>query len=259
MTASCCRWTSARSPTAHPDAVDMARRLVELFEAKKIRRSVLAAEGMHGDSGARAMREALADSTVDLACARYACPRPAGASVPPPSAWPAASGTAWWSGVPRRTPESPRGNCAPPVTAARSLRRRRGRRRHRPGANAAAVEGAYAVHPACLDVSAATATTTAQLARRTSSTATRSGTASARTSPRTPRTRSSSWPRRRDGDEPGPGPAAALLQAQTVEGIAGGYAFSADRHGGMEPELARRVPGVPRYLDPVRLTPLTAR
>ncbi|MET8067721.1 ABC transporter substrate-binding protein, partial [Micromonospora sp. NPDC005313] len=45
-----------------PDAVDMAGRLVELFEAKRIRRvSVLAAAGLHGDSGVRAMREALAD------------------------------------------------------------------------------------------------------------------------------------------------------------------------------------------------------
>ncbi|ADL44356.1 MULTISPECIES: ABC transporter substrate-binding protein [Micromonospora] len=221
-----------------PDAVDMARRLVELFESKKIRRvSVLAADGMHGDSGVRAMREALADSSTDLARTvrlpatgrrfRTAAERVAGGQRDGVVVW----ATAPDSGVAARELRAA-GHRGPIFFDAGAVADDTVQ-----GANAAAVEGAYAVHPACLDVSAATATTTAQLARRDfvnrytqrhgvspdfapyASDALQLLATSARMATSLDR-----------------GRLRALLQAQTVEGIAGGYAFRADRHGGMEPD-----------------------
>ncbi|SCL37234.1 ABC transporter substrate-binding protein [Micromonospora aurantiaca (nom. illeg.)] len=221
-----------------PDAVDMARRLAELFESKKIRRvSVLAADGMHGDSGVRAMREALADSSTDLARTvrlpatgrrfRTAAERVAGGQRDGVVVW----ATAPDSGVAARELRAA-GHRGPIFFDAGAVADDTVQ-----GANAAAVEGAYAVHPACLDVSAATATTTAQLARRDfvnrytqrhgvspdfapyASDALQLLATSARMATSLDR-----------------GRLRALLQAQTVEGIAGGYAFRADRHGGMEPD-----------------------
>ncbi|MEU1808579.1 ABC transporter substrate-binding protein [Micromonospora aurantiaca (nom. illeg.)] len=221
-----------------PDAVDMARRLVELFESKKIRRvSVLAADGLHGDSGVRAMREALADSSTDLARTvrlpatgrrfRTAAERVAGSQRDGVVIW----ATAPDSGATARELRAA-GHRGPIFFDAGAVAGDTVQ-----GANAAAVEGAYAVHPACLDVSAATATTTAQLARRDfvnrytqrhgvspdfapyASDALQLLATSARMATSLDR-----------------GRLRALLQAQTVEGIAGGYAFRADRHGGMEPD-----------------------
>ncbi|GAB3334919.1 hypothetical protein GCM10027452_08540 [Micromonospora halotolerans] len=101
--------------------------------------------------------------------------------------------------------------------------------------NAAAVEGAYAVHPGCLSTSTLTATTRAELERRdfnyrytqrygTSNTfapyasdALQLLAASARMATSLDR-----------------GRIRAFLQSQVAEGIAGGYAFTPTRHGGME-------------------------
>ncbi|ADU06575.1 ABC transporter substrate-binding protein [Micromonospora aurantiaca] len=221
-----------------PDAVDMARRLVELFESKKIRRvSVLAADGMHGDSGVRAMREALADSSTDLARTvrlpatgrrfRTAAERVAGGQRDGVVVW----ATAPDSGVAARELRAA-GHRGPIFFDAGAVADDTVQ-----GANAAAVEGAYAVHPACLDVSAATATTTAQLARRdfVNRYTQRHG-VSPNFAPYASDALQLLATSARMATSLDRGRLRALLQAQTVEGIAGGYAFRADRHGGMEPD-----------------------
>ncbi|KAB1911839.1 ABC transporter substrate-binding protein [Micromonospora sp. AMSO31t] len=219
-----------------PDAVDVARRLAGLVGTQRVRRvALLAADGLHGDSGVQAVRAALRDGDADLvrtvrlpetgrsfagAARRIAAADPDGVIV-----W----GAAPDSGV-----------------AARELRRAdyRGPLFFDAGAvaedtlsaaNAAAVEGAYAVHPACLSTSTLTATSTADLERRdfnyrytqrygTSNTfapyasdALQLLAASARMAVSLDR-----------------GRIRAFLQTQVAEGIAGGYAFTAARHGGME-------------------------
>ncbi|GGR63553.1 hypothetical protein GCM10010169_02810 [Micromonospora fulviviridis] len=180
-----------------PDAVDVARRLADLAASQRVRRvALLAADGLHGDSGVRAVRSALRDAGVDLvrtvrlpatgrsfagAARRIATVDPDGVIV-----W----GTAPDSGTAAR--ELRRADYTGPLyfdagaVAADTLA----------DANAGAVEGAYAVHPACLDTSALSATSTTALERRTSTTATASGTAAPTSPPRTRRTRSSSSPRR---------------------------------------------------------------
>ncbi|WP_433285048.1 ABC transporter substrate-binding protein [Micromonospora sp. CA-244673] len=221
-----------------PDAVDVARRLADLVGTQRVRRvALLAADGLHGDSGVQAVRAALAGGDADLvrtirlpatgrsfaaAARRIAAAKPDGVIV-----W----GAAPDSGV-----------------AARELRRARYRgplffdagavaEDTLSAANAAAVEGAYAVHPACLSGSTLTATSTADLERRdftyrytqrygTSNTfapyasdALQLVAASARLAASLDR-----------------GRLRAFLQTQVAEGIAGGYAFTAARHGGMEPD-----------------------
>ncbi|RQX37703.1 ABC transporter substrate-binding protein, partial [Micromonospora chalcea] len=105
------------------------------------------------------------------------------------------------------------------------------------GANAAAVEGAYAVHPACLDISAVTATTTAQLARRDFATryTQRHGGSPGFAPYASDALQLLAWSARM-ATSLDRGRLRALLQAQAVQGIAGGYAFTAARHGGMEPD-----------------------
>ncbi|MET8906722.1 ABC transporter substrate-binding protein [Micromonospora sp. NPDC004551] len=221
-----------------PDAIDVARRLADLIEAEGVRRvALLAADGLHGDAGVRAVRAALRGTDVDLvrtvrlpatgksfagAARRIAGADPGGVIV-----W----GTAPDSGV-----------------AARELRRAdyEGQLFFDAGAvaedtlstaNAAAVEGAYAVHPSCLADSALTVTSTADLERRDfvnrytqrygtspsfapyASDALQLVAASARLAASLDR-----------------GRLRAFLQTQVAEGIAGGYAFTEARHGGMEPD-----------------------
>jgi len=219
-----------------PDAGDVARRMARLIESLGIRRvAVLAAAGLHGDSGVQAVRSALRD--VDVALVR---------TVRLP-----ASGRSFTSVARRTTAGEPDGiivwGTAPDSgAAARELRRagHRGPLFFDPGAvaedtlseaNAAAVEGAYAVHPSCLAASALTATTTAELARRDftyryiqrhgsfsgfapyGSDAVQLLAAAARSASSVDR-----------------GRLRAYLQTQVTEGIAGGYAFAPIRHGGME-------------------------
>ncbi|RZU73208.1 receptor family ligand binding protein [Micromonospora kangleipakensis] len=50
-----------------PDAGDVARRLARLIDSQRLRRiALLAADGLHGDSGVRAMRGALRTADVEL-------------------------------------------------------------------------------------------------------------------------------------------------------------------------------------------------
>ncbi|SCF37209.1 amino acid/amide ABC transporter substrate-binding protein, HAAT family [Micromonospora viridifaciens] len=219
-----------------PDAGDVARRMARLINSLEVRRVVLlAADGLHGDSGVRAVRSALRD--LDLELTRVV-------RLP-------ASGRSFTSAARRAAAGGPDGvivwGTAPDSgTAARELRRagHRGPLFFDPGAvaedtligsNAAAVEGAYAVHPACLAASTLTTTTTAELARRDftyryiqrhgsfsgfapyGSDAVRLLAAAARAATSVDR-----------------GRLRAYLQTQVTEGISGGYAFAPIRHGGME-------------------------
>lgn len=219
-----------------PDGTDMARRMVDLLESQRIRRvTLLAEDGPHGDSGVRALRDALGRSTVDLV---RTVRLPAG-------------GRSFRAAAERATAGNPDGvivwGTAPDSgTAARELRRAG----HRgalfldagavvddtlSGANAKAVEGAYAVHPACLGGSALTATSGALVARRdfdyryTQRHGTSVGfapyAADALQLLATAARKATSLDR---------GRLRAFLQTQMSEGIAGGYAFTAARHGGME-------------------------
>ncbi|WP_174534122.1 ABC transporter substrate-binding protein [Micromonospora chalcea] len=221
-----------------PDAVDMARRLVELFESMKVRKvSLLAADGLHGDSGVRAMREALADSSTDLTRTvrlpatgrrfRAAADRVAGGERDGVVVW----ATAPDSGAAARELRAA-GHRGPIFFDAGAVADDTVQ-----GANAAAVEGAYAVHPACLDTSAATPTTTAQLARRdfTNRYTQRHGASPDFAPYASDALQLLAWSARM-ATSLDRGRLRALLQAQAVEGIAGGYAFTAARHGGMEPD-----------------------
>lgn len=221
-----------------PDAVDVARRLADLAASQRVRRiALLAADGLHGDSGVRAVRSALRDAGVDLvrtvrlpatgqsfagAARRVATVEPDGVIV-----W----GTAPDSGVAAR--ELRRADYTGPLyfdagaVAADTLA----------NGNARAVEGAYAVHPACLGASTLTATSTTELERRDfnyrynqrygssnvsapyASDALQLVAASARMAASLDR-----------------GRLRAFLQTQLAEGIAGAYAFTPSRHGGMEPD-----------------------
>ncbi|MFE9688903.1 ABC transporter substrate-binding protein [Micromonospora sp. NPDC005806] len=221
-----------------PDADDIAQRMARLLESLQVRRvALLAAEGLHGDSGVRAVQSAVQSANVDLrrtvrlaangrdltaAAERAAAGEPDGVIV-----W----GTAPDSG-----------------TAARELRRAgyRGLLFFDAGAvaddtlarpNAAAVEGAYAIHPACLSSSTLITTTTAEEDRRdfTNRYLQRHGSfkgfapyasdalqllaSSARMATSLDR-----------------GRLRAYLQTQVLEGIAGAYAYAPIRHGGMEPD-----------------------
>ncbi|MET8832726.1 ABC transporter substrate-binding protein [Micromonospora sp. NPDC004540] len=221
-----------------PDATDVARRLVDLLVAQRVRRvALLAADGLHGDSGVRAVRGALSGSNLDLV-----------RTVRLP-----ATGQSFGSAARRIATVEPDavvvwGAAPDSGVAARELRRAdyRGPLFFDAGAvaegtlsraNAAALEGAYAVHPACLGTAGLTVTTTAELERRDfnyrytqrygtsvafapyASDALKLVAASARLATSLDR-----------------GRLRAFLQTQVADGIAGGYAFTPDRHGGMEPD-----------------------
>ncbi|GIG85688.1 ABC transporter substrate-binding protein [Plantactinospora endophytica] len=222
-----------------PDARDVARALAALIRSQGLEKvGLLAAAGAHGDSGVRALTAALRAVDVDLVRVtrlpeeENADFRPAARKVtgPDPEAvvvW----GTAPFSG-----------------TAARALRQTgfEGRIFFDAGAvaedtlseaNAAAVEGAYVVHPGSLGSSALTNTTTAGLDRRDfiyryihlhgsfsgfapyASDSLRLVVNAARL-----------------GKSVDRGRLRAYLGTQITEGIAGAYSFAPIRHGGMEPD-----------------------
>lgn len=221
-----------------PDAGAVARRMAQLIESQRVRRvALLAAEGLHGDSGVRAVPGALRAVDVELlrtvrlpadghgfvsAARRAAAAEPDGVII-----W----GTAPDSGnaaleVRRAGHRGPlffdsgavaEGTLAPP--------------------NAAAVEGAFAVHPACLDRSTLTTTTTAETARRdfTSRYVQRHGTFSG-FAPYASDALQLLVGAARAASSVDRGRLRAYLQNQVVEGIAGAYAFAPIRHGGMEPD-----------------------
>ncbi|MEH0825111.1 MULTISPECIES: ABC transporter substrate-binding protein [unclassified Micromonospora] len=219
-----------------PDAVDVARRLARLISAKGLERvALLAADGLHGDSGVRAVAAALRavgvelDRTVRLprtGADFTSAAREAVAGDP--------DGVVVWGAAPDSG------------SAARALRRARWRgplffdaaavaEETVQGSNAAAVEGAYAVHPACLADSTLMGTTMAALARRElvfryiqqyggfsgfapyASDALQVIADAARLAGSVDR-----------------GRLRAYLQTQVTEGMAGWYAFAPIRHGGMD-------------------------
>ncbi|WBB72886.1 ABC transporter substrate-binding protein [Micromonospora sp. WMMD1128] len=219
-----------------PDGADVARRMVDLLESQRIRRVVLlAGDGPHGDSGVRAVREALGASTMDLV-----------RTLRLPE-----TGRSFRAAAGRATAGDPDGvivwSTAPDSgAAARELRRagHRGPLFFDPGAvvddtlsraNAKAVEGAYAVHPACLGGSALTATSGAQVARRDFDYryTQRHGT-SVGFAPYAADALHLLAASARGATSLDRGRLRAFLQTQMVEGIAGGYAFTAGHHGGME-------------------------
>ncbi|MEV0808127.1 ABC transporter substrate-binding protein [Micromonospora sp. NPDC050200] len=219
-----------------PDAVDVARRLAQLARSQGLERvALLAADGLHGDSGVRAVAAALRavgvelDRTVRLprtGADSTTAARQAVAGGP--------DGVVVWAAAPDSG------------SAARALRRARWRgplffdsaavaEETVQGSNAAAVEGSYTVHPTCLAGSTLTGTTTAALARRDfvfryiqqhggfsgfapyASDALQLIADAARLASSVDR-----------------GRLRAYLQTQVTEGMAGWYAFAPIRHGGME-------------------------
>ncbi|SCG41482.1 ABC transporter substrate-binding protein [Micromonospora halophytica] len=150
-----------------PDAADVARRLAQLARSEGLERvALLAADGLHGDSGVRAVTAAL--RTVGLELDRAVRLPRGGADFADAAEKTVADepdGVILWSAAPDTG------------SAARALRRAGWRgplfldaaavaEETLEGSNATAVEGAYAVHPACLGGSTLTNTTTAALARR---------------------------------------------------------------------------------------------
>ncbi|MFC8615270.1 ABC transporter substrate-binding protein [Micromonospora purpureochromogenes] len=219
-----------------PDAMDVARRLARLISSRGLERiALLAADGLHGDSGVRAVAAALRAAGVELdrtvrlprTGADFArAAREAVAGDP--------DGVVVWAAAPDSG------------GAARALRRARWRgplffdaaavaEETVQGSNAAAMEGAYAVHPTCLTDSTLMGTTTAALARRElvfryiheyggfsgfapyASDALQLIANAARLASSVDR-----------------GRLRAYLQTQVTEGMAGWYAFAPIRHGGME-------------------------
>ncbi|WP_238451625.1 ABC transporter substrate-binding protein [Micromonospora sp. 4G55] len=218
-----------------PDAVDVARRLARLISSRGLERvALLAADGLHGDSGVRAVAAALRVAGVELD-RTVRLPRTGATSPAPPGRrWPVTP-TAWWCGRRLRTAAAPLGHCAGPAGAVRSSSTRAVAEETVAGSNAAAVEGAYAVHPTCLPDSTLMGTTTAALARRElvfryiheygglsgfapyASDALQLIADAARLASSVDR-----------------GRLRAYLQTQVTEGMAGWYAFAPIRHGGME-------------------------
>ncbi|MEH1054814.1 ABC transporter substrate-binding protein [Micromonospora sp. CPCC 206171] len=219
-----------------PDAVDVARRLARLISSRGLERvALLAADGLHGDSGVRAVAAACRaagvelDRTVRLPRDAADVARAARAAVAGDP-----DGVVVWAAAPDSG------------SAARALRRARWRgplffdaaavaEETVAGSNAAAVEGAYAVHPTCLTDSTLMGTSTAALARREfvfryiheyggfsgfapyASDALQLIADAARLASSVDR-----------------GRLRAYLQTQVTEGMAGWYAFAPIRHGGME-------------------------
>ncbi|MEH1014140.1 ABC transporter substrate-binding protein [Micromonospora sp. CPCC 206060] len=219
-----------------PDAGDVARRLARLARAEKLGRvTLLAAHGLHGDSGVRAMGSALEIAGIDLV-RTVRLPGatdgdPAGAAERAVEGGP--DGIVVWGTAPNSG------------AAARALRRTgyTGQLLFDAGAVAeetlsepylAAMEGALVVHPASLGGSTLTNTTTAALARRDfvfryireyggfsgfapyGSDALHLIANAARLAGSVDR-----------------GRLRAYLQSQVTEGIAGAYSFAPIRHGGM--------------------------
>ncbi|WP_329104507.1 ABC transporter substrate-binding protein [Micromonospora sp. NBC_01699] len=221
-----------------PDASDVARQLARLINSQRLEKvTLLAAPGLHGNSGVRAMTGALdtvgvgLNKTVRLpatgadfasAATRVASGKPDGVTI--------------WATAPSSG------------AAARALRDAgyQGPIFFDAGAvaeetlsteNAEAVEGSFVVHPMALSGSSLTNTTSAGLARRDfvfryiqehgsfsgfapyASDAVHLITAAARLANSVDR-----------------GRLRVYLARQVTEGIAGSYAFAPIRHGGMEPD-----------------------
>jgi branched-chain amino acid transport system substrate-binding protein len=221
-----------------PDASDIARQLARLISSQRLKKVVLlAAPGLHGNSGVRAMTGALDTVGVNL-----------NKTVRLPAT--GADFTAAASRVANSKPDAVTVWATAPSSgaAARALRDAgyQGPIFFDAGAvaeetlsaeNAAAVEGSFVVHPMALSGSSLTNTTSAGLARRDfvfryiqehgsfsgfapyASDAVHLIANSARLANSVDR-----------------GRLRVYLARQVTEGIAGSYAFAPIRHGGMEPD-----------------------
>ena len=221
-----------------PDASDVARQLARLISSQRLAKvALLAAPGLHGNSGVRAMEGALKTVGTDLvrtvrlpatgadfsaAANRVANSKPDGVAV-----W----ATAPSSGAAARALRDA-GYVGPIFFDAGAVAEET-----LSAENAKAVEGAFVVHPMALSGSSLTNTTSAGLARRDfvfryiqehgsfsgfapyASDAVHLIAAAARLANSVDR-----------------GRLRVYLARQVTEGIAGSYAFAPIRHGGMEPD-----------------------
>ncbi|MGK5675859.1 ABC transporter substrate-binding protein [Micromonospora sp. URMC 106] len=219
-----------------PDAGDMARRLARLIASQRLRRvAVLAAHGLHGDSGVRAMTGALRTAGAELAASTRlprtgedfrgaarstAAARPDGVVV-----WATAPDSAAAVGALRRAGYDGPVFLDAGAVAEETLQ----------GGNGALMEGAYAVHPVSLGGAMLANTTMSALLRKDfvyryvqlhggfsgfapyASDAVQLIADAARLSTSVDR-----------------GRLRAFLQNQVTEGMVGMYSFTPIRHGGMD-------------------------
>ncbi|MGC4804470.1 ABC transporter substrate-binding protein [Micromonospora sp. DT233] len=219
-----------------PDAADVARRLARLIASQGLERvTLLAASGLHGNSGVRTMSAAL--RTVGL--------KP-GAVVRLPDA-----AESFFPAAQRVVAAKPDAvviwGTAPDTGAAAQALRQSGHsgplyldsggiaEETLDGRNAAALEGAYAVHPICLGGSTLTNTTMAALARRdfVYRYIQRHGGFSG-FAPYASDALQLIANAARQASSVDRGRLRAYLQTQVIEGIAGAYSFAPIRHGGMD-------------------------
>lgn len=219
-----------------PEARDVARRLAQLIRSQKHQRvAVLAAAGLHGDSGVRALENALGNTGRTLAQV-VRLPR-SGYSYGEPAGRIAATGAdavVVWSTAPESGAAAValrRAGYPGPLffdagaVAADTIS----------GTAAAAVEGAYVVHPGSLVTSTLTGTSVAALARRdfVSRYRQRYGNYSP-FAPYAFDALSLIADAARRAISVDRGRLRAYLQSQVTEGIAGGYSFTPIHHGGMD-------------------------
>ncbi|MGC5332999.1 ABC transporter substrate-binding protein [Micromonospora sp. DT62] len=219
-----------------PDAGDMARRLARLIASQRLSRvALLAADGLHGDSGVRAMTGALRTAGVALSTAtrlprtgedlRRAARAATGSRPDGVVVWATAPDSAAAVGALRRA-----GYDGPVFLDAGGVAEQT-----LEGGNAALLEGAYAVHPTSLGGAMLANTTMSALDRKEfvyryvqlhggfsgfapyASDAVQLIADAARLSTSVDR-----------------GRIRAFLQNQVTEGMAGMYSFTPIRHGGMD-------------------------
>ncbi|MEU9505103.1 ABC transporter substrate-binding protein [Micromonospora sp. NPDC048170] len=219
-----------------PDAGDMARRLARLVASQRLSRvALLAADGLHGDSGVRAMTGALRTARVTLASAtrlprtgedpRRAARAATGSRPDAVVVWATAPDSAAAVGALRRAGYDGPVFLDAGAVAEQTLE----------GENAAVMEGAYAVHPTSLGGAMLANTTMSALDRKEfiyryvqlhggfngfapyASDAVQLIADAARLATSVDR-----------------GRIRAFLQNQVTEGMAGMYSFTPIRHGGMD-------------------------
>ncbi|MFC4020659.1 ABC transporter substrate-binding protein [Micromonospora sp. GCM10011542] len=221
-----------------PDAADMARRLARQIAAQGLRRVVLlAARGLHGDTGVRAVTAALAVADLELTRTvrlpatgeefRRAAERVAAADADAVLLWATAPDTAAGARALRRAGYDGPLFLDAGAVAEETLE----------GDNAAAVEGAYAVHPMSLGGSTLTNTTTTALDRRafTFRYLQRYGGFSGFAPYGSDALQLIANAAELSGSVDR-GRLRAFLQNQITEGLAGSYSFASLRHGGMDGE-----------------------
>ncbi|MCZ7420954.1 ABC transporter substrate-binding protein [Verrucosispora sp. WMMA2121] len=219
-----------------PDAGDVARRLAQLVSAEGLRQVVLLAEdGLHGDSGVRAMRGALRTAEVGLARTVRLPTGKAGLARAAEQAVAArADGAVVWATAPTSG------------AAARALRAagHDGELFFDAGAvaeetletaNLAAVEGAYAVHPSSLGGSTiANSSATGRAYRDLVSAYIRAHGSYRGFAPYASDALLLISTAARLADSVDRGRLRAYLQNQVTDGLAGMYSFTPIRHSGMD-------------------------